>query len=57
MYDDGPNSPNIDCVTASSAGCWGHRENILVPWSGGAGVGVATVNRQQQLTALFVQNG
>lgn len=29
MYDDGPGSFNFDCPTAGSAGCWGHRRNIL----------------------------
>jgi hypothetical protein len=29
MYDDGVGSPNGDCTTASSPGCWGHRDNIL----------------------------
>ena len=29
MYDDGLNSPNIDCTPSDQAGCWGHRDNIL----------------------------
>ncbi len=29
MYDDGPNSGNIDCTAADQPGCWGHRDNIL----------------------------
>ncbi len=29
MYDDGPGSPNGSCPSPSSAGCWGHRDNIL----------------------------
>jgi hypothetical protein len=29
MYDDGFGGENVDCPTASSSGCWGHRENIL----------------------------
>jgi hypothetical protein len=29
MYDDGPNSGNIDCTAAGQSGCWGHRDNIL----------------------------
>ncbi len=29
MYDDGLNSPNIDCTQANTSGCWGHRDNIL----------------------------
>jgi hypothetical protein len=56
MYDDGANSPNIDCPTASSAGCWGHRRNILSPWSGSAGAGLYVNNGTIQLTQLFVQS-
>ena len=29
MYDDGPGSGNLDCPTATSGGCWGHRHGIL----------------------------
>jgi hypothetical protein len=29
MYDDGAGSGNLDCPTVGSAGCWGHREEIL----------------------------
>jgi hypothetical protein len=35
MYNDGPPpyvfSRNLDCATAHSPGCWGHREGILIP--------------------------
>ena len=31
MYDDGFGSSNEDCPTASAPGCWGHRDNILMP--------------------------
>ncbi len=30
MYDDGPGGDNLDCGTARSAQCWGHRDIILV---------------------------
>jgi hypothetical protein len=30
MYDDGPGSANVDCPTAGSPGCWGHRDNVLL---------------------------
>ena len=30
MYDDGEGSSNIDCTPSNTAGCWGHRENILM---------------------------
>ena len=33
MYDDGYGSSNYDCRSPNAAGCWGHRDNILRPWS------------------------
>ena len=30
MYNDGPGSNNEDCTSQNSAGCWGHRDNILL---------------------------
>lgn len=33
MYDDGPGSANVDCPSAGAAGCWGHRNNVLVALS------------------------
>jgi len=33
MYDDGLNSPNADCTTNHTQGCWGHRENVLGPYN------------------------
>ncbi|HZS30192.1 MAG TPA: PASTA domain-containing protein [Gaiellaceae bacterium] len=29
MYDDGPGSTNADCTPTHTAGCWGHRHDIL----------------------------
>ena len=29
VYDDGLNSPNVQCTPADQSGCWGHREDIL----------------------------
>ncbi|HEX2703029.1 MAG TPA: hypothetical protein VHM72_06325 [Solirubrobacteraceae bacterium] len=29
MYNDGYGGPNFDCKTPKTAGCWGHRDNIL----------------------------
>ncbi len=31
MYDDGLDSPNIDCTPSDLSGCWGHRHNLLAP--------------------------
>jgi hypothetical protein len=33
MYDDGPGSPNVECPNAGAPGCWGHRDDILAPFS------------------------
>jgi ribosomal protein L24E len=30
MYDDGLGSSNIDCTSGNQAGCWGHRDNVLL---------------------------
>ena len=56
MYDDGPNGTNIDCSSAGSPGCWGHRDNILAPWAGRSGAGSYTNGNTLQLTELFVEN-
>lgn len=55
MYDDGPNSPNVDCTTAESQGCWGHRDNILISWSGQVGAAAETVNGSVAMTLLYVE--
>jgi hypothetical protein len=33
MYNDGEGGTNIDCTTLDPTGCWGHRDNILGPWT------------------------
>ena len=46
VYDDGLNSPNMDCTTSHQAGCWGHRHDVLA-WGTSRtltiGLGVARV--------------
>lgn len=54
MYYDGPGSPNLDCPSASSSGCWAHRENILGnygphPWMGAAEASVKGVTSMAEL--------
>jgi hypothetical protein len=56
MYDDGPNSPNIDCTAANRSGCWGHRQNILAGWGGASGAGYFKNGGTAQMSELFVQN-
>jgi len=34
MYDDGLGSSNIDCTPGNTSGCWGHRDNVLMQFSG-----------------------
>ena len=33
MYNDGYGGTNLDCTSAGAPGCWGHRDNILGPWT------------------------
>ena len=33
MYDDGYGGTNLDCTSPGAAPCWGHRDNILGPWT------------------------
>lgn len=56
MYDDGTNSPNVDCQSAGQSGCWGHRHNILIQGSGQAGAAIYDNNGTVNLTELFVVN-
>jgi hypothetical protein len=56
MYDDGANSPNVDCQSAGDSGCWGHRRNILIQGGGKAGAGMYNYNGALNLTQLFVVN-
>ncbi|HUE58302.1 MAG TPA: hypothetical protein VMO88_01840, partial [Acidimicrobiales bacterium] len=56
MYDDGANSPNVDCQSPGDSGCWGHRHNILIQGAGKAGAGVYNYNGAPNLTQLFVVN-
>jgi hypothetical protein len=60
MYDDGPGSNNMACTSASLAGCWGHRHNILGDYgpNPSTGAAVATVDWEGEkclaMTQLFV---
>jgi SCP-like extracellular protein. len=56
MYADGPGAYNVDCLTADSPGCWGHRNNILHPGSGSAGVAVSNSNGVLNFAELFTYN-
>ena len=33
MYNDGYGGTNLDCTSPTDPGCWGHRDNILGPWT------------------------
>jgi hypothetical protein len=59
MYDDGYGGPNFDCKTPKTAGCWGHRTNILGRYprttrfiSGAWGTTVSTVSRRQAVPVM-----
>lgn len=56
MYDDGANSPNVDCQSAGQSGCWGHRHNVLIQGSGQAGAAIYDNGGSVNLTELFVVN-
>jgi hypothetical protein len=59
MYTDGYGGPNFDCKTPNTAGCWGHRDNILGRYptvtefiSGPWGSTVSTVSRRKAIPVL-----
>lgn len=52
MYDDGPGGINIDCSRATTAGCWGHRRNILATYQGPIIMGAAVVGEGGGRTSL-----
>jgi hypothetical protein len=59
MYNDGFGGPNFDCKTPKTAGCWGHRDNILGHYptatrfiSGPWGSKVATVSRRKAVPVM-----
>jgi len=59
MYDDGPGSYNIDCPSAGSSGCWGHRNNILLslrcqPCLMGTGLNATAYQGNPSWTELLV---
>ena len=33
MYDDGYGGTNLECTSPGGSSCWGHRDNILWPWT------------------------
>ena len=33
MYNDGYGGTNLDCTAPTDHACWGHRDNILGPWT------------------------
>ena len=33
MYDDGYGGTNLECTPSGGSSCWGHRDNILWPWT------------------------
>jgi hypothetical protein len=37
MYDDGPGSGNLDCSSSNTAGCWGHRHDVLYKFDSAGG--------------------
>jgi hypothetical protein len=54
MYDDGPGSPNSDCPTRSSRGCWGHRHNILHRYDTPLAMGAAVAHHGSSMAAEYI---
>src|SRR5262249_50157091 len=60
MYADGwgPNgSFNLDCTSATAAGCWGHRHNIIATYGGEelvTGVGAVKQSQWTSIAQIFV---
>ena len=58
MYDDGYGSYNVDCTSASSPGCWAHRDVILTTYPNKpsliSGVGSDKQNGLVSIAQLFV---
>jgi ribosomal protein L24E len=55
VYDDGPGSPNMDCTSALSSGCWDHRRNVLGDYGPHPAMGAAmtAVKGVTSMTELF----
>ena len=49
VYDDGANSPNVDCPTTGAPGCWAHRQIILSRYAAPALMGVGYGHGTAQL--------
>jgi hypothetical protein len=54
VYDDGPGSPNSDCPTKSSRGCWGHRHNILHGYDKPLAMGAAVAHHGNSMAAEYL---
>jgi hypothetical protein len=55
MYHDGLNSGNIDCTATDTAGCWGHRDNILLANPGvGCYLAMGAASTGLAYTEIFV---
>jgi len=55
MYDDGYGSPNMDCTSPRSNGCWDHRLNVLGNYGPHPSMGAAAarVDGVTSMTELF----
>ena len=53
MYDDGLGSPNGDCTTTNSSGCWGHRLNTLHDFGSGNQIAMGVGSSGTTFTELY----
>ncbi len=60
VYNDGPNSGNLDCTATNMSGCWGHRLTVLGdygPGPMGMGAAAGTDPENQAGYAMLVVTG
>ena len=55
MYDDGPNSFNVDCSASNPSGCWAHRDSILENFgsSGTLRIGADLISHNNKSSAYY----
>ena len=55
MYDDGYGGTNLGCTSAGDKGCWGHRDNILGPWTTETGVQTAMMGDANTASGQYAE--
>jgi hypothetical protein len=55
IYNDGLGGTNRDCTSVDPSGCWGHRDNILKPWTSILGTQTAQMGDADTSTGRYTQ--